>query len=158
MLWRTVQGTWPMGYEWMNESEKSPPIYCTNFQWAVKCFCLATACSGGFIWFSADRCRGEAFRLINCPHRVGERQEEGIGKCSHVYPPSEDPLLRAHSLSSLALFLHLNSHTHSFITDLQVITCCCSEQLQVQWLKETVASRWQVFSSTLQGLGFPAEQ
>lgn len=136
----------------MNESEKSPPIYCT------KCFCSATACSGGFIWFSADRCRGEAFRLINCPHRVGERQEEGIAKCSHVYPPSEDPLLRAHSLSSLALFfLHLNSHTLSFITDLRFITCCCSEQLQVQWLKETVAST-TVFSATLQGSAFPAEQ
>lgn len=92
----------------MNDSEmlkKKSPIQYTNFQWAVKRFCSATACSRGFIWFSADRCRGEAFRLINCPHRVGERQEEGegIAKCSHVYPLSKDPLLRAHSLSSLAL-------------------------------------------------------
>lgn len=115
----------------------SSPIQYTNFQWAVKRFCSATACSRGFIWFSADRCRGEAFRLINCPHRVGERQEEGegIAKCSHVYPLSEDPLLRAHSLSSLAL--SSSTYTLSFVTDLQVITCCCSEQLQVQWLKGT---------------------
>lgn len=148
-----MDGKWPIGYEWMNLRNLllyTVPIF--NEQSSVSAqLQLALEDSSGSLLT-------EAFRLINCPHRVGERQEEGTAKCSHVYPPSEDPLLRAHSLSSLALFfLHLNSHTLSFITDLQVNTCCCSEQLQVQWLKETVASP-TVFSGTLQGLGFPAEQ
>lgn len=106
---------------------KKNPVQWANLEWAVKHFCCATACSRGFIWFSADRCRGEAFRLINSPHRAGERQEEreGIAKCSHVYPLSEDPLLRAHSLQSGSFLFHPHSHSLSFVTDLQVVTFRC---------------------------------
>lgn len=64
----------------------------------------AAACSRGSIRLSADRCRGEAFRLITAhTESEGDRKGEGLAKCSHVYPLSEDPLLPAYSLSSAAL-------------------------------------------------------
>lgn len=63
---------------WMNLrfTKKKKKIKSTDFRWAVKHFSLATAGLRGFIWLCADSCRGEAFRLINCPHGVGERDGE----------------------------------------------------------------------------------
>lgn len=53
-----------------------------------------------------------------------------------------------HSVVSGFFLSHLHSHTLSIVTDLQVITCFCSEQPQVQWLKAT-AQIW-AFASILQ--------
>lgn len=35
-----------------------------------------------------------------------------------------------------------HSHTPSFVADLQVIACCCYQQLQVRWQTEAVDSDW----------------
>lgn len=85
--------------------------------------------SGEFIWPIADSCAGEAFRLISCPHAVGERKteeaEEGVAKCWSA--PSKDPLLPlAHSLSSLtrpSFRLRFRSLSPSLplVTDSQVL-------------------------------------
>lgn len=116
----------------MNECE----IYkkkSSDFRWAVKRFSLATAGLRGFIWFCADRCRGEAFRLINCPHRVEERRGEGAGtaKCSRVYPLSEETCAGPLAVVAAFFLSHPRSRPLSFVTDLQVITCLSCKKLRV---------------------------
>lgn len=83
----------------------------SDFRWAVKHFSLATAGLRGFIWFCADRCRGEAFRLINCPHRVGERDGEKEWEWLSVpaFILSQRRLVQAH----LPSLLPFSSPTHA---------------------------------------------
>lgn len=81
-------------------------IHCTNYQWALEHFCPAPACSRGFIRFSADRCREEAFRLISCPHRVRGREtgSERESLSVHMFIHSPRILFCMPTRSSLQLF------------------------------------------------------
>lgn len=141
------RASWPIGSSVNESGIRSNTAH--QFSMSSQAFLLgSTACSGGFIWLSADRCTGEAFRLISCPHTVGrrerDRKREREPLSVHMFIHSPRILSCLPTRSRLWLFpsFRPHSHTPSFVADLQVIARCCYQQLQVRWQMEVVDSDW----------------
>lgn len=85
--------------------EKKQLLYIVpiiNEQWSVSFqLQLALEASSGSQLTDAEEKLSDSLTAHTVQER--DRKGEGIAKCSHVYPLSEDPLLPAHSLLSLAL-------------------------------------------------------
>lgn len=94
-------------------------------------FFTATACTKGFVQFSADGCQGGEEKLSDSltAHAASktDRKREGAAKCSHVYP-----LIRGSSstcpLALVSGHFLFRLHSHSPLSlKVQVTTCSSSK-------------------------------
>lgn len=153
-----------------------PPIHRTNYQWAIEhffsAFQHAPEDSSGSQLTDAEEKLSDSLTAHTESVRERERdtgREREITKCSHVYPLSEDPLLPAHSLSSLALSSSAYTPTLPLLSQIcrslpaAVLTSCryggcehqCQQHSERLMLKKTAPIR--AFASSLQGPLRPTE-